>query len=165
MLHILFDRDRYLDNEAERRLKKGPMANEVNVVSNFRDEESLRFVHCLSNRDPNVRNEGFESITRSIDAWIDGYGSPPAPDGTPTLSVLNGVTANPDELLTEHILDLVRLSLQCPFEDVRERCGNLLEDLQVCSYITCHVLWKTSILCNLFSSKAGSATASICQLG
>ncbi|KAL5011045.1 hypothetical protein ScPMuIL_013350 [Solemya velum] len=89
------------------------------------DVDSLRFVHCLTSRDPNIRNRGFEMITRTIDTWLGGYGSPPGPRMERVNGGLDCIA-----LVQEQLGDLLRLSVQCPFDDVREKCINLLEDLK-----------------------------------
>lgn len=97
---------------------------------NLIDVDSLRFVHCLTSRDPNIRNRGFEMITRTIDTWLGGYGSPP---GSRMGRVNGGLDCT--ALVQEQLGDILRLSVQCPFDDVREKCTNLLEDLKVCTWV------------------------------
>ena len=65
--------------------------------------------------------------------WLEGYGSPPRGNngtidshGRLTFSV-----GDPKQLVKEQLPDLLRLSTDCPFEDVRERCASILLDLQV----------------------------------
>lgn len=94
----------------------------------IRDEESLRFVHCLSNRNHGVRTQAFDSILRVFDALIGGHGSPP--------DLQNGITPinrcrDMKEMIDEYLIDILRLSKQCPFEDVLEKCKELLIDMQV----------------------------------
>jgi len=67
-------------------------------------------------------------------SWLEGYGSPPRGNngtidshGRLTFSV-----GDPKQLVKEQLPDLLRLSADCPFEDVRERCATILLDLQVC---------------------------------
>ena len=60
-------------------------------------------------------------MTRVIFSWVAGYGSPPIGRLSPDLN----------ELVTEQIPDLLRLSIDCPFADVREKCTEILQDLKV----------------------------------
>ena len=102
----------------------------------LRDSESLRFLHSLSSRDPVQRNLALDGVMRTFDGWLEGYGSPKEPvsefqceDGT------NGLSTDMKHLVREHLPDLLRLSLTCPFADTRERCASILRDLQVMYFI------------------------------
>jgi len=67
-------------------------------------------------------------------SWLEGYGSPPrGHNGTiDSHGRLTFSVGNPKQLVKEQLPDLLRLSTDCPFEDVRERCSGILLDLQVC---------------------------------
>lgn len=97
-----------------------------------RDEDSLRFFHVLSSRDPNTRKHGFDMIKMTLDAWANGYGSP-----KDQIFVGNGNPLPINPLVEEHLPDILRLSTNCPFEDVREWCSNLLADIQVSFCVNC----------------------------
>lgn len=101
------------------------MATTLNQ-NGVRDEDSLRFFHVLSSRDPNSRKHGFDMIRMTLDAWANGYGSP-----KDQILVGNGNPLPINPLVEEHLPDILRLSTNCPFEDVREWCSNLLADIQV----------------------------------
>lgn len=94
----------------------------------IREKDSLRFVHCLSHRDLAVRSQAFDVMTQTIDAWIGGYGSPP------NNQINENLTNSGFDLrlqVKEHLVDFLRLSYQCPFDDVREKCELLLVNLKV----------------------------------
>lgn len=108
------------------------MASEA--VSNnvhFRDLESLRFLHGVNSRDPIQRSQCFDNIMRIFDGWLEGYGSPKE------LAIENNHLGNNDLstdlkfLIREQLPDLLRLNHQCPYTDVRERAGSILQELQV----------------------------------
>lgn len=101
------------------------MATTLNQ-NGVRDEDSLRFFHVLSSRDPNTRKHSFDMIRLTLDAWANGYGSP-----KDQILVGNGNPLPINPLVEEHLPDILRLSTNCPFEDVREWCSNLLADIQV----------------------------------
>lgn len=101
------------------------MATTLNQ-NGVRDEDSLRFFHVLSSRDPNTRKHSFDMIRMTLDAWANGYGSP-----KDQILVGNGNPLPINPLVEEHLPDILRLSTNCPFEDVREWCSNLLADIQV----------------------------------
>jgi len=69
-------------------------------------------------------------------SWLEGYGSPPrGHNGTiDSHGRLTFSVGDPKQLVREQLPDLLRLSTDCPFEDVRERCAALLLDLQVWIY-------------------------------
>jgi len=96
----------------------------------FRDPDSLRFLYGVCSRDPTQRLHALENVSHTIEGWLEGYGSPKE-------SILenhmgeNNLGADYKHLIREQMPDLVRLSLLCPFVDVREHCQKLLEDLKV----------------------------------
>ncbi|XP_067673953.1 sestrin-1-like isoform X1 [Haliotis asinina] len=98
------------------------MADEVALTS-LRDEESLRFFHVLCHRDSAARRLGIDSIRKTFDAWLDGYGSPKQIHGE---TGINGF----QPVVTEYLPELLCLSIQCPFDDVREALADILEDVK-----------------------------------
>ena len=68
-----------------------------------------------------------------IGSWLEGYGSPPrGHNGTiDSHGRLTFSAGDPKQLVREQLPDLLRLSTDCPFDDVRERCAAILLDLQV----------------------------------
>nr|KAG5699368.1 hypothetical protein BaRGS_008276 [Batillaria attramentaria] len=66
-------------------------------------------------------------IQDSVDAWLDGYGSPPSGTGA---GILNGF-GDRRAFLQEILPSILRLSLRCPFDDVRSKFSEILLDIQV----------------------------------
>lgn len=128
--------------------------------SPYRDEESLRFLHCFANRDPTARSQAFDFICRNIDAWLDGYGSPK--DATSSDIHSNGI-GDFRPLIEEHAVDILRISLRCPFSDVRENCLSILADLQVKNMFNAYSNY-TQILNHLYFIMEYSVSISICAL-
>jgi len=64
---------------------------------------------------------------------LEGYGSPPrGHNGTiDSHGRLTFSAGDPKQLVREQLPDLLRLSTDCPFGDVRERCAGILLDLEV----------------------------------
>lgn len=90
--------------------------------------ESLRFLHGASSRDPEVRRQAFQTVCKTLDGWFEGYGSPPIGHCSGT----SGVSVDLKQLIVDQLPDILRLSIDCPFADVRESCSLILQDLQVC---------------------------------
>lgn len=116
------------------------MADQLVEDTSERSAESLRFLHLLSTRDVNARSQALDIITRTIESWRDGYGSPP-----PSHNVLNSLNgwheadvetngdqdvAETDIRLSEQVPDLLRLSYTCPYADVRCRCKDIVGSLK-----------------------------------
>lgn len=90
------------------------------------DQESLGRWDGLGSRDAISRTEALENICQNVMRKVEAIRpipslnlSPPA-SGSPPNSDLNSTLAH-----------LLMLSKQCPFDDVRERCSQLLQDVQV----------------------------------
>ena len=100
----------------------------------FRDSESLRFIYGVCSSDHNQRTQCLDQVIRIFDGWLEGYGSPKE-------MVLENHFSNNDlstdlsHLIREQLPDLLRLSITCPFLDVRERTAFILQDLQVCIFV------------------------------
>lgn len=99
------------------------MADEV-VLTSLRDVESLRFFHVVCHRDSAARRLGLDSVRKTFDAWLDGYGSPRQIYGE---TGINGF----QPIVTEYLPELLCLSIQCPFDDVREALADILDDVKV----------------------------------
>uniref|UniRef100_A0A3P9M787 Sestrin 1 n=1 Tax=Oryzias latipes TaxID=8090 RepID=A0A3P9M787_ORYLA len=86
------------------------------------DQESLGRWDRLGSRDLSTRLEAMEIISQEVTRKVEAIGpltsSPPA-TGTVLSSDLNDILAH-----------LLMLSKRCPFEDVRERCIQLLQEVQ-----------------------------------
>jgi|SRR6218665_274531 len=103
------------------------------VLVPYRSADSFRFFYGICSSDKETRAQALNSVSRILDCWLDGYGSPPGGSGADASCESGSVcSANPQSLVKEQLPDLLRLSTDCPFADVRERCCEILADLQVC---------------------------------
>ncbi|CAH1798599.1 unnamed protein product [Owenia fusiformis] len=102
-------------------------------AAGYRDEESLRFLFGACHKNVVLRTQAFETISKTLDGWFDGYGSPK--DGNALFEnhqngeVLDSVDSM-RPLITEQLPDILRLAETCPFPDVRGKCESLLRELQ-----------------------------------
>lgn len=101
-----------------------------------RDDEAMRFLFGVCQRDPGARAKAIQRVQDSVESWIDGYGSPPVTThiAGPT-GILNGVGKR--AFLQDLLPGILRLSLKCPFDDVREKFTELLTDIEVCNNTHC----------------------------
>ncbi|MEQ2170893.1 hypothetical protein GOODEAATRI_005057 [Goodea atripinnis] len=88
-------------------------------------QESMGRWDGLCSRDASSRAEAMEFICQEVMRKVEAIGpikaanpSSPAPGSRPNTD-LNGI-----------LVQLLMLSRRCPFEDVRERCAQLLQDIQ-----------------------------------
>ncbi len=111
---------------------KGQMANESEEQSElrFRDHESLRFLYGVCSKDQVHRAQSLDNISKIFDDWIEGYGSPKE-SVSENHHEENHLSTDLKPLIKEQMPDILRLSCQCPFTDVRDRCTGVLDDLQV----------------------------------
>ena len=110
-------------------------AHDGEFMAGLRDQESLRFLLTLSNRDPNVRNQAFDAIRQNIDLWISGsYGSPVPPLNSSEISDFQNDLDIKLSKVQERLPDFLRMIYSCPFRDISEKCQWFLEDLQVCRF-------------------------------
>lgn len=93
------------------------------------DGEALRFLSVVCHRDQVSRNRAMTRIQESVQSWLDGYGSPPPPPMKSGAGILIGMDRR--EFLQEILPGLLRLSLRCPFADVRDKCRELLTEIEV----------------------------------
>jgi len=114
----------------------------------FRDSESLRFLHTVCSRVPSQRVQALENVARVFDGWLEGYGSPQDTVLIDCAAGENNVMPTDYKcMIREQLPDLLRLSTNAPFVDVRERCNNILQDLQVnmslcCDMSLCLLVYK-----------------------
>ena len=99
------------------------------VFHKYRSHESLRFLYGVCSKDASQREQAMETVAKRLDSWIEGYGSP-----VDSLTENSGaqLAVNFTAMIKERIPDLVSLSHQCPFIDVRRRSSSILTDLKVC---------------------------------
>ena len=99
------------------------MADAYNVCA--KNVEALRFLY-VANRSKKVREQTLERVHESVEAWLNGYGSPPTGAAA---GILNGLDRR--SFIQELVPDLLRLSISCPFDDVRDKCKDILLDIKV----------------------------------
>lgn len=104
-----------------------------------------RFCMPICSRDNEIREVALDVICKTVEGWLDGVGSPRRfqPDARRGASngcacaadlVGNNVGDVPKEyldLVALHLPIILRLSLSCPFVNVREKCQHILEIVQV----------------------------------
>lgn len=124
--------------------------NNNNDVNQDRHAELLRDLDLVSRfcvpiccRDIETRELALDVITKTVEGWLDGVGSPRhyRTIGSENRagyvcadSVGNRVPDIPKEyidLVTLHLPILLRLSLSCPFINVREKCQQILDIVKV----------------------------------
>lgn len=122
---------------AEVKLESNNSTNHCESSYLRRSPDSLRFLYGLATKDQPARALALDSIVRAFDSWIEGYGSPKELVIDHVEQQENNeiiLSTDFKHLITEQLPDLLRLSLLCPFADVRERCANILEDLKVMQF-------------------------------
>lgn len=128
--------------------KAGPEDAEGHL---FRDLDLIsRFCHPICSRDNEIREVALEVITKTVEGWLDGAGSPrrrfqskekrkEPPNSSWKGCACSEIVGKPIEAVPQEYMDLVafhlpiilRLSLNCPFANVREKCQHILEVVQV----------------------------------
>lgn len=88
------------------------------------NDEALRFLFGVCHRDRPTRVQAMDRIQESVESWLDGYGSPPSGAG-----ILNGL-GDRRAFLQDILPSLLRLSLRCPFDDVRSKFSEMLLDIE-----------------------------------
>ncbi|CAL8392095.1 unnamed protein product [Arctogadus glacialis] len=89
------------------------------------DQDALGRWDGLSSRDAGSRDSAMETIQQELMRIVEAIGRAPASQPRspaspgPPCRVLNGILAH-----------LLMLSKRCPFQDIRERCGWLLQTVQ-----------------------------------
>ena len=112
------------------------------VVQNFRDSESLRLLYGICSRDAGTRKQVLDNVVKIFDSWLGGYASPQTVHRVVNCDnncngisqngdLINGLVVDFKQLIHEQVPDLLRLSVSCPFSDVRDRCKQILADLEV----------------------------------
>ena len=110
----------------------GEVVKSRSPLFTFRDSESLRFLQGICSRVPSQRIHTLENVARVFDGWLEGYGSPHETVLIDCAAGENNVMPTDFKfMIREQLPDLLRFSINCPFADVRERCSNILQDLQV----------------------------------
>ncbi|XP_063351580.1 sestrin-1 isoform X1 [Pelmatolapia mariae] len=89
------------------------------------DQESVERWDRLGSRDPSSRADAIENICQEVMRKVETIG--PIPPVAP-LSLASG--SPPGNDLNDILAHVLMLSRRCPFEDVRERCSQLLRNIQ-----------------------------------
>lgn len=113
----------------------------------FRDVDLVaRFCMPICSRDNEIREVALDVISKTVEGWLDGVGSPKhcrlshasrenARNGCECADIFgNPVHDIPKEyldLVALHLPIILRLSISCPFINVREKCQHILEIVQV----------------------------------
>ncbi|KAJ3629269.1 hypothetical protein MTP99_013671 [Tenebrio molitor] len=116
----------------------------------FRDLDLIsRFCMPICSRDNEIREVALDVISKTVEGWLDGVGSPKhyrmpqterrrlqnASNGCACSDIVgNTVNDVPKEyldLVSLHLPIILRLSISCPFINVREKCQHILEIVQV----------------------------------
>ena len=92
----------------------GMMSDEEDITS---EVDSLRDLCGLQTRDENSRHQFLESLARTVKAWTNRQRE----------NVENGFENSISDILP----CILRLSLRCPFSDIRQSCSDLLNAIKV----------------------------------
>lgn len=108
-----------------------------------------RFCVPICSRDNEIREVALDVISKTVEGWLDGVGSPKhyrlaqteqrrlqnSSNGCACADIVgNPVNDVPKEyldLVALHLPIILRLSISCPFVNVREKCQHILEIVQV----------------------------------
>ncbi|XP_008191036.2 sestrin homolog [Tribolium castaneum] len=115
----------------------------------FKDLDLIsRFCMPICSRDNEIREVALDVISKTVEGWLDGVGSPKhyrmaqperrrlqnASNGCAYSDIVgNTVNDVPKEyldLVSLHLPIILRLSISCPFINVREKCQHILEIVQ-----------------------------------
>ena len=125
------------------------IAEEVDLIT--------RFCMPVCTRDHAARSMGLQVIEKTVMGWLDGYGSPKhsrLPSNATSVGNSVGVNdaatnghyctdrnnAEYVSLVTLHMPTILRLSVNCPFMDVRQSFASILQLVQV-NWQTYALLW------------------------
>ncbi|KAK9881551.1 hypothetical protein WA026_016428 [Henosepilachna vigintioctopunctata] len=120
-----------LNRESQRNGTSEMFLQDLDLVS--------RFCVPICSRDNEVREMALDAISKTVEGWLDGVGSPKhytatglqnqnlrrIPGGGGTRMV--PPPAEYVDLVALHLPIILRLSLSCPFANVRDKCQHILE--------------------------------------
>ncbi|KRT85413.1 hypothetical protein AMK59_1758 [Oryctes borbonicus] len=107
-----------------------------------------RFCMPICSKDNEIREVALDVISKTVEGWLDGVGSPKHyrlnekhprkhHSNTSNSCACSDITVDsvkiPQEyldLVSLHLPIILRLSLSCPFDNVREKCQHILELVQ-----------------------------------
>lgn len=140
----------------------------VDHESLYRDLDVIsRFCMPICCRDNEIREVALDLISKTVEGWLDGVGSPKhyrinqmdrryrRHHQTPSKScacsdyVGNNMGDIPSEyldLVALHLPIILRLSLSCPFMNVREKCQHILDIVQVSYFIIIKIQFNFTIV-------------------
>lgn len=128
----------------------------------FRDLDLIsRFCTPICSRDNEIREVALDVISKTVEGWLDGIGSPKhcrlthagrAENTTNGCACDANILGNPIsdipkqylDLVTLHLPIILKLSISCPFGNVREKCQHILEVVQVRDRISLLLLLRPS---------------------
>lgn len=108
-----------------------------------------RFCLPICSRDNEIREVALDVISKTVEGWLDGIGSPKhyrlshverrmtqnsSSNGCACSDIvgnsMNDIPKEYVDLVTLHLPIILRLSISCPFANVREKCQHILEVVQ-----------------------------------
>ncbi|KAL3284006.1 hypothetical protein HHI36_018176 [Cryptolaemus montrouzieri] len=99
-----------------------------------------RFCVPICSRDNEVREVALDAISKTVEGWLDGVGSPKHCRNTglqtqnqhrkTSVHKMASTSAEYVDLVALHLPIILRLSLSCPFANVRDKCQHILEIVQ-----------------------------------
>lgn len=118
--------------------------------NSFDMELIKRFCTPLCTRDMAVREVALDVIEKTVEGWLEGYGSPKKfrgddndfedfyeveTDESGDIVVKETKPNDYTSLVTLHLPAILRLSVNCPFEDVRDKFVKILQNIKVCQLV------------------------------
>lgn len=109
---------------------------------------------CIASRDINERTQALQQLETWVNEVIVVFQSESNRDESTEEEEEDQVNKDCSQINSEdwqtplrHILlQVLRLSIQCPFEDVKSKCSDLLVSLKVSAFLVCEILFLLSIL-------------------
>lgn len=99
---------------------------------------SNEYLAPLSSRDANTRKEALDNLCSLVEQHLDGCGG----SYSGAVNKRAGVVKAKQGFCLQSILPgILRLSLMCPFEDVREKMSTIFSEIKV--LFVCSVLYLT----------------------
>ncbi|GFS13324.1 sestrin-1 [Elysia marginata] len=102
----------------------------ASLIKIFNMVDSVHFLSPLSSRDRRARQRAFNNMAAMIEQHANGYGSPLV-NGNGFMLVRPSGTLHGKSFLRVILPGILRLSVACPYQDVRDRAAALLQDIEV----------------------------------
>lgn len=109
------------------------MATELaDKVTDLEPDASWLF-GCIASRDVNERNQALQQLETWINEVIVNSQSDERIDLDDEDDTLSSQTVSEDKqaVILQILLQVLRLSIQCPFDDVKSKCSDILISLKV----------------------------------